>query len=56
MHKGRRYNKTGRSEGMPPFVAVTWEVLDSPGFRALTGTEAKVLLAVARRYNGSNQR
>jgi hypothetical protein len=50
----RRHNRTGRSKGLPPFVALYCEMLDSPAYRKLSATERSVLIAVARKYNGHN--
>ncbi|MFZ4553665.1 MAG: hypothetical protein ACOYNQ_03835 [Burkholderiales bacterium] len=47
-----RGSKKKRIEG--PFIALPLTVLDSPGFRTLSNASIRVLLMVARQYNGSN--
>src|ERR1700736_2980981 len=37
-----------------PFVMLHWFMLDSPAWQSLSGVEAKAYVAIARRYDGSN--
>lgn len=45
--------RTGRRR-TPPFVMLDHRILDSPAWVDLGGTAAKLLLLMARLYNGSN--
>ena len=54
MAKGRRYNRTGRSEGMGRFVAVPFDLMDAPAYSALSTTARAIMLLVIRNHNGHN--
>jgi hypothetical protein len=48
---GRTRRRRGPST---PFVMLHWFMLDSPAWQSLSGIEAKAYVAIARRYDGSN--
>ena len=48
---GRTRRRRGPST---PFVMLHWFMLDSPAWQSLSGVEAKAYVAIARRYDGSN--
>ena len=52
MAKFRKPYRNGRNRGA--FVSLPHSVIDSPRFRALSSAGVKVVLAIARLYNGSN--
>lgn len=55
MPSGRRSNTTSKGRTRtPPFVMLDHRLLDSPAWLDLGGTAAKLLLHLARLYNGSN--
>ena len=45
--------RTGRRR-TPPFVMLDHRILDSPAWCSLGGSAVKLLMLMARRYNGSN--
>jgi hypothetical protein len=45
---------TGRRPHGPPFVQIFHYIIDSPEFARLKGTALKMLIDLARQYNGSN--
>jgi DNA-binding MarR family transcriptional regulator len=49
----RRQRAKGRSEG-GSFLAIPHEVMDSPNFRALSGSAIRLLLELGRQYRGYN--
>ncbi|MDR2013687.1 MAG: hypothetical protein LBQ20_11800 [Rhodanobacter sp.] len=49
----RREKMKGRRE-TGGFLAMPHSVMDSPNFKALSGSAVKVLLTIARQYNGRN--
>lgn len=53
-HVGRKVNKSGRSEGVARFVQLPYWILETPAARSLSGTAFKVLVYVAKRFNGVN--
>jgi hypothetical protein len=49
-----RLTKKGRRAHGPPFIQLHWWVYDTPAFQCLKPGPRSLLLAVLRRYNGSN--
>lgn len=49
----KRAKFTGRGKG-PPFVQLLHKMVDSEEWAALSGTEVKLLVDIARQFNGSN--
>jgi hypothetical protein len=54
MAVGRGHNRGGRSRTGGQFFKLTKQITGSAGFRALSGSATKILLAIACRYNGRN--
>src|SRR6185312_11483343 len=52
--KGRGQDKTGRSEVVPRFVQLEHWLLDHPAALDLSGDAFKVMVYMARRFNGYN--
>ncbi len=44
----------GRSNAGHSFVMLRHDIIDSPAYRALSGTAVKLLVFLARQYNGTN--
>ncbi len=51
---GLRVNATGRSEERRQFAALTYELLQSPAWRSLSGPAVKIFLELRSRFNGGN--
>jgi len=52
MAKKERYQKSGRDAG--GFIALPWQVIDSPAFLRLTPYGKALLIDIARQYTGHN--
>lgn len=52
--RGKRHNKTGRSDGGEQFLAIPHLMARSPAWRLLSGPAHKVFVELACRFNGSN--
>lgn len=52
--KGRKANKTGRSDGGDQFVAIPYPMARSAAWRSLSGSAIKVWVELRSRYNGGN--
>jgi hypothetical protein len=52
MRKKQNYSKTSRDAG--GFVALPWQVIDSPAYQGLTPHGKALLIDIARQYTGSN--
>jgi len=53
IHERKRSRMTGRG-GQPSFLKLLHHVIDSPEFGALKGSALKMLIDLARQYNGKN--
>lgn len=49
-----RQNKKGRSKSVGGFVMLTWFMLESPAWRALTPAARATYIELAKLYNGRN--
>lgn len=54
MAKGRRHDRTGRSESAPRFVRLEFWLLEHPNFLVLSSNAKVVLIYLAKRFNGFN--
>ena len=54
MGKGRKVNKTGRSEGGPRFIQLPYWLMETPAFLALKPNAKCVLLFMVKRFDGAN--
>jgi hypothetical protein len=52
MRKKQSYSKTSRDAG--GFIALPWQVIDSPAYQSLTPYAKALLIDIARQYTGSN--
>lgn len=52
--RGRRADRTGRSEGEGRFLSLPYWVMETPAWLALSPNCKVALLAVAKRFNGHN--
>lgn len=52
--RGRRHDKTGRSQGVARFLKLEHWMLKTPAWRALSPAPRALYVELAQRYNGSN--
>lgn len=52
--RGKRHNRTGRSDGGEQFLAIPYAMALSPAWCSLSPPAVKVFIALACRFNGAN--
>lgn len=52
--KRRKVNATGRNEGEGQYAPLSYQLLQSPAWRGMTGAGVKLYLEIRSRFNGAN--